>query len=303
MTKNPNAAYEIVTKQIVDMLEAGTVPWRKPWKSHGMPTSMSTKKPYRGINPFLLNMQAMLHGYTSPFWGTYDQIGSYLGQIRKGEKSTLIVFWKTGTRQVKDENTGEVEARRWAVLRYFRVFNIEQADWPEGVPARFQIEPLAEHNPIMEAQQVLDRYLLADNPPSFGHGGDRAYYSPSADAIRLPVMGTFETAEAYYSTAFHEATHSTGHKSRLNRDGIVENHFFGDPWYAKEELVAEMGAAMLSAVTGIEQHTLPNSAAYLQSWIKALKGDPKLVVSAAAQAQRAADLILGTEFPTDGEDN
>lgn len=296
MTKS--TAYDIVTEQIVQMLDEGTVPWRQPWRNIGLPTSMSTGKPYRGINPFLLNMAAMVNHWTNPHYGTYDQITARGGQVRKGERSNLVVFWKRSTTTVQDEHTGEDKEKAWAILRYFRVFNVEQADWLDGVPTKFEVT-LADHEPIEAASDILNAYVYSLGSPDFTEGGDVACYSPALDRITMPVIGLFDTAEAYYSAAFHEAGHSTGHKSRLNREGIIEGHRFGDESYAKEELIAEMTAAMLSAHAGIEQVTLPTSAAYLDHWSKALKSDSKIVVAAAGAAQRAADLILGTTFDTD----
>ena len=147
--------------------------------------------------------------------------------------------------------------------------------------------------PIEEAEQVATKY---QGQIEVIHGGSRAYYQPSNDWIRMPEKETFDDAEEYYSTLFHEFTHSTGHKTRLNRPGITEAHYFGDEIYSKEELIAEMGAAMLSGVVGIENKTIKNSASYIQSWLGKLKEDRKLVVHAAAAAQRAADFILGKPY-------
>lgn len=286
-------AYTLVTDKIVEMLEAGTVPWHKPWFGNGFPLSMSTGKPYRGINPFLLNMASMDGAYDSRWWGTFAQIRNLGGKVVKGEKSTLVVFWKTDRKTVTDDN-GDEKTKRWSMLRYFRVFNTSQAEWPNGLPAKFAPPPLAEHDPIGDAQRILDDYI--GRGPSLRFGGDAAYYSPADDRITMPVLGRFTTPEEFYSTAFHESTHSTGHRTRLEREGVQEHHYGGMPTYAKEELIAEMGAAMLSAQAGIEQVTIEQSAAYLASWLEILRGDPKMVVSAAGAAQKACDLILGTTF-------
>lgn len=301
-TTKPKAdVYQIVTDQVLAMLEAGTVPWRKPWASTaagGTPLSMSTRKPYRGINPFLLICSAAAQGFTSPWWGTYEQIAERGGQVRKGEESTMIVFWKRGTKTVTDEATGQDVSRPWAMLRYFRVFNADQA---EGLADKWRViaEPKADHDPIADAEALTADY--EGSLASIAFGGSRAFYSPAKDHVQVPALSDHSSPEEYYSTKFHELTHSTGHSSRLNREGIVEGHRFGDALYSKEELIAEMGAAMLAGIAGIEQVTLPNSAAYLASWIKVLKGDAKLLVSAAAAAQRAADLILDTAFEGDGD--
>jgi antirestriction protein ArdC len=296
-TKTPKAdAYQRVTEKVLTMLEEGTVPWRQPWASVGLPMSMSTRKPYRGINPFLLIATAMAEGYTSPWWGTYDQIAERGGQVRKGEKSTLIVFWKRAVKTVTDEATGKDVEKPWAMLRFFTVFNADQAD---GLHDKWRAKPAGEHDPIEAAEALAAEYI--GTLDSIAYGGDRAFYSPKRDHVQVPLLSSHNSPEEYYSTLFHELTHSTGHEARLNREGIVEGHRFGDELYSREELIAEMGAAMLCGVAGIEQVTLPNSAAYLAHWIGALKGDAKLLVSAAGAAQRASDLILGTSFEEDGE--
>lgn len=304
MTKTAKAdLYERVTNQIIDALEGGTVPWARPWDPRiGAPLSMSTRKPYRGINPFLLSIASQAGGYTSPFWGTYKKITELGGQVRKGERSTMVTFWKTGKREVTDAVTGDTSEKRWAVLRSYLVFNAEQAD---GLPDRFYEVPEGiAHDPIEAAQSILDGYIDRDGSPRLSHVvGQGAYYVPVIDQIVLPPLPAFLTAEGYYSTAFHEATHSTGHRTRLKREGVTEAHRFGDPVYSQEELVAEMGAAMLAGVAGIEQATIEQSAAYLASWIGVLKGDAKLAIAAAGQAQRACDLILGTTFDNDDKED
>jgi antirestriction protein ArdC len=174
------------------------------------------------------------------------------------------------------------------MLRYYRVFNLDQVTRikkPDigGLPA-FQ--------PIKEAEEISAKYQAQIEVI---HRGNRAFYRPSTDSVHMPERETFDNPESYYSTLFHEFTHSTGHESRLNRNGIVETHFFGDEIYSKEELVAEMGAAMLCGIVGIENKTIRNSASYIQSWLGKLRDDKKLVVYAAAAAQKAADFILGRQ--------
>jgi antirestriction protein ArdC len=172
------------------------------------------------------------------------------------------------------------------MLRYYRVFNLDQVSGIKK-PA---LENMPAFESIKEAEAIAAKY---QEEIEVTHGGSRAYYQPSSDSIRMPDRETFDGSAEYYSTLFHEFTHSTGHKSRLNRAGITETHFFGDEIYSKEELVAEMGAAMLCGVIGIENKTIKNSASYIQSWLAKLKDDKKLVIHAAAAAQKAADFILG----------
>ena len=285
-----NRVYEIVTERICELLENGTVPWHQPWNAElGLPRSLSTGKLYRGVNVWLLGSSM----YASPWWGTYKHITKHGGQVRKGERGTLVVFWTQTERTVTDRETGEEAERKGFLLRYYRVFNAEQCDGLE-VP-EIPGADVHQHEPIETAQVIVDGYINSHGSPRLVYGGQRACYSPSLDLLCMPQGDTFETAEAFYSTLFHEMTHSTGHPSRLDRKDLLEFHSFGDESYAKEELVAEMGASMLSGLSGIDQLTLPSSAAYLSHWVKVLKGDSRLVVTAAAQAQRAADCIVGVD--------
>lgn len=292
--------YELVTERVLAKLEEGTVPWSKPWSASagGVPVSLSSGKPYRGINVILLAIAAEDGGYRSNWWGTYKQVEKLGGNVRKGEKSTIVVFWKRLL--MEDEVDGKKVKKAIPLLRYFRVFNADQCEnLPEKYQAPAEVEgTFAEHK---DAEQLLKEYFARENAPRVSYGGDRAYYQDGVNKIQLPNREDFFTPEEYYSTAFHEVTHSTGSSLRLNRPGIAEaNHKFGDVVYAKEELCAEMGSAILQAVTGIEA-PFDNSAAYIANWLGALKNDNKLVVQAAAQAQKAVDHILGIEYGK-GED-
>jgi antirestriction protein ArdC len=275
--------YDIVTEKIVSMLEAGTIPWRRPWTvENRMPANLVSKKAYRGINTFLLGATAMARGYSSPWWVTFKQAADLGGHVRKGEKATIAVFWKMTEHQ--DSETGET--KEVPLLRYFNIFNLDQT---EGIAAPAETETGSTFTPIETAERIVSDM---PNRPEIRHGGDRAYYSPLLDYVQLPHPESFAQPENYYATAFHEITHSTGHKSRLDR-GLGERLApFGSPDYSREELIAEMGAAFLCACAGIEPATLDNSAAYLASWVEVLKGDSGIAVHAAAQAQRAADYIL-----------
>jgi antirestriction protein ArdC len=289
-------AYQLATDRIIQLLEEGTVPWRRPWRGvgDGEQRNLKSKNAYRGINQLLL----MCSGYGQPWWLTFKQAKEIGAEIPKGTKTTPVVFWKVIERAV-EPGTPKSRPRpdgTWVTgamfLRYYRVFNVEQLVMPEGsVP-----EPVAETEPAnMRALAVCKRYG-DDGGPAFSHGGDRAYYSPSRDAVRMPVVAAFNSEDAYWSTRFHELVHSTGHQSRLARDGIIGlDSTHGSEPYAMEELTAEMGAAMLAAVVGIDS-TVEASAAYIASWLRVFKDDPKFVVNAAARAQRAADMIRGTVF-------
>lgn len=285
-------AYAIVTEAILTALESGTVPWRKPWSAAGVfPLSMSTKKPYRGINVILLSLAGAQHA--SPWWGTYKKITEMGGAVRQGEKSTIVTFWKK--LRITEEVDGEKVKKDIFMLRYYRVFNADQADWTEGKKPVSPQRPANELTPYADAEAIMAGYR--NGPTVTRKPSDQAFYLPSADTITLPELSQYSTADEFYSTAFHELTHSTGHPSRLARPGILTFTHFGSELYSKEELVAEMGAAFLCATAGIDPaNTMPNSAAYLASWLRVLKGDRKMIVHAAAAAQRAADHIRGVSF-------
>lgn len=279
---------EIVTESIVKQLENGVAPWRKPW-STSIPRNLISKKPYRGLNVFLLATQ----GYGSPHWLTFNQAKQLGAHVRQGEKSTLVTFWKFSEYERENE-TGDVENKTSVLLRYYRVFNVEQCD---GLKALYGDDRKPAH-PIAECESIANQMPNAPQIEQHSH----AFYRPSVDIVGMPSRSCFESAEAYYSTLFHELTHSTGHKSRLNRfEENATDHQFGSESYSKEELVAEMGAAMLSGMAGISQATLSNSASYLQTWISRLKSDSRLIISAASHAQKAADYILG-KTQTEGSD-
>jgi antirestriction protein ArdC len=287
--------YELVTGRIIAALERGTIPWHKPWHARtGQPRSMSTGQPYRGVNVFLLALTAAEEGYTSPFWGTYRQISGHGGQVRRGEHSTLVVFFKLhditspGGHPGPGGQPGQTSIKTVPVLRYFRVFNAEQAD---ALAPKFYPEP-GSFTEITEPQAVLDGYLR--HGPQLEHvAGDRADYNWRTDTIRLPRPEQFRTPEGYYATAFHECGHSTGHQSRLARHGIVGFDHYGSDRYAKEELIAQMTSSILCAQTSIDTaDEFSNSAGYIASWLRALHDDKKLVVSSAVQAQRACDLVI-----------
>lgn len=296
-TRRPAAekfdAAEVITNKIIELLEQGVAPWRKEWDGpSGLPKSISSGKSYRGINPFLLWITAMEKNYQSPWWGTYKKIAELGGNVRKGEKGTTITFWKTYPSKTEVDEKGKPKVFR--VLRVYSVFNAEQAD---GLDPKYTAapDPQAEHEPIEAADAIIARYL--DNGgPTVTYGGDRAAYAPTLDALYLPERSSFTSAEAAATTTFHELTHSTGHTSRLNREDLNTFTHFGDAFYAREELVAELGAALLNGHAGISPTTIENSAAYLQGWIKSLKGDSSLILTAAGKAQRAVDHILGTVF-------
>jgi antirestriction protein ArdC len=232
---------------------------------------------------FLLATQ----GYGSRYWLTFNQANKLGGHVRKGEKSSIVTFWNIGEEKtVRDADGNEHQAKPF-LLRYYRVFNLEQT---EGIAEKLGLGKATPRVPSIEQCEAIVKGM--PNPPTFQQDS-RAWYRPSTDTVGMPSRNAFNSAEEYYSTLFHELTHSTGHTKRVGRDGIEKLKTFGSESYSKEELIAEMGAAMLCGVAGIERKTLSNSAAYLKSWIDVLKSDARMVVSAASQAQKAADYIQG----------
>lgn len=268
--------YEMVTNRIIELLEKGVVPWRRPWKNGGA-VSWKTQRAYRGINIFLLEPGE---------YATIKQINETGGKVKKGERGHIVVFWTWLEKEEKDK--GELE--KIPFLRYYRVFEINKQC--EGLSSK-RNDQIFEHDPIEEAERICAGYV---NAPDMRHGSGRACYRPADDVVSVPPLCDYAKAEEYYSTLFHELVHSTGHSSRLKRSGITELASFGDESYSKEELIAEIGAAMLCGVAGINNSTIENSAAYVGSWLRKLKEDKRLIVQAAAQAQKAADYILGATF-------
>lgn len=278
-----NQVYTIITDRIISLLERGIVPWQRPWIDGLSPANYSSRRPYRGINQWLLNAIAQDKGYTSVYWITYKDAAARGGNVRKGEHGTMAILWKLIEKE--DEDTGKTETVPW--LRYYTVFNIQQCD---GIPEPPAPEP-REFSPIEAAEQIAAGYK---NPPTINHSANgRAFYRRSDDSIHMPDREYFKSEAGYYATLFHEMIHSTGHESRLDR--LVETARFGNEDYSKEELTAELGAAMLSNVAGIDP-TLENSAAYIQSWLTVLKDDKTLIIGASARAQKAADYIQGITY-------
>jgi antirestriction protein ArdC len=275
---------EIITENVIKQLEQGVAPWRKPW-STSMPRNLITKKPYRGLNVFMLATQ----GYGSPYWVTLNQAKQLGAHVRQGEKSSPVMFWKIDElvrRKIDSDGEPADEKGKSFLLRYYRVFTIEQCHGLSSLHGDDQ-KPVS---PIAECESIADG--MPNRPRIEQHS--QAFYRPSADMVGMPSRNCFESPEAYYSTLFHELTHSTGHTSRLNRfETNATDRQFGSESYSKEELVAEMGAAMLAGTAGISHATLSNSASYLQTWITRLKSDSRLIISAASHAQQAVDHILG----------
>lgn len=269
--------YSMVTDQIIERLESGVIPWRKPWKNGGAAVNWKSQKAYRGINTLLLPPGE---------YATFNQIKESGGKVKKGEKSSIVVFWKW----LEKENE-EGEKEKIPFLKYYRVFEINSQ--VEGLESKRKEVEEYEHDPIENCEEIIKGYM---NSPSYSFKSGEAYYQPSMDHVNVPPMKDFPKLEEYYSTFFHEIIHSTGHKARLNRENVVNTAYFGSEDYSKEELVAEIGSSMLCGQAGISNETIDNSASYIQSWLRVLKDDKTLVVKAAGQSQKAVDYVLNIKW-------
>ncbi len=278
--------YEIVTEQILEIMAQGVIPWRKPWSARGSHRNLVSGKQYRGINVFLLSCSP----FSSPWWLTFKQAAEKGGKIRKGEKGRKVVFWKPLLINEENPATGKTEKKKIFMLRYYTIFNLEQVD---GIEA--PIEPETEKlESIAAAEKIV--FEMQNRPLINEAAGNKACYYLSRDEVQMPFFQDFDESEKYYSVLFHEIAHSTGHQNRVSRPEMQKGNRFGSDDYSKEELIAEMTAAFLCGESGILPATVENSVAYLQSWSAKFKEDSKMVVCAAAAAQRAADYILNRSF-------
>ena len=305
MKKNGNQkrvdVYQMVTDRVLAQLEQGIIPWQKPWKNiasgceDDLAISYSSRKPYSFLNQMLLGRNGE--------WLTFNQVKEMKGSIKKGAKAGMVVFYKRIAikETVTDENGNEKEKQSIIpMLKYYHVFHIEDC---EGIDTKIQPKPAEAEDevtvePVEAAENVINGYLsrekclkLHNDRPS-----SRAFYSPMFDEVTVPMMKQYDNKDEYYSTLFHELTHSTMTAERMNREEGMKSHRFGSQDYSREELVAELGAAMLCAATGIKNDAaFKNSVAYIQGWVKHLTDDKKSIVWAASRAEKAARFIYNGE--------
>lgn len=280
--------YSQVNDRILAAMEQGIIPWRRPWTGN-LSTNYDSGKQYRGVNILTLGIAEMVRSYSSSYWLTFRQAQKHGGYIKRGEKATYIVFSDKKVKEV-EKGDGTTEQKIYYFIKSFPVFNWDQT---EGVPKKETGPAL---DPDRDLIAVSDRILsLMPKPPAFRESGNSAYYMPKKDLVNLPPIDTFRTTEGYVATKFHEYAHSTGHKARLNRPGIMEVASFGGEEYSFEELVAELTSAYLCASNGID-NTLENSSAYIQNWLEVLKNDKTMLLKASGKATAAAEYILGTRL-------
>lgn len=275
--------YQLVTDQIIALLEHGIIPWQKPWKDAGIPMNLLSKRHYRGINLWLL----LSLNYEKNCFLTWEQLKSIGASVNQGEHGHIVIFWKT--LQNKNEEQVDEKQKTVPLLRYYKVFNIAQC---RDIPEHFI--PIAEQNthekePIQECEVIIK---AMPSCPVIQHKEQRAYYHPQLDLINMPKKKSFKNNESYYSTLFHELVHSTGSEKRLGRKTLKDMAPFGSESYALEELVAEMGSAYLCRFSGILPNEINNIVAYLDNWLKIFRNDKRFLITAAGQAQKAADFIL-----------
>lgn len=292
--------YLDVTNKIVSALNQGIIPWVKPWRiasAHNdapFPLNAITERPYSGINIPLLWAEARLRGFHQDRWLTFNQARKAGGHIRKGEQSTLAVLYKPMSKEAQDadgqvirDEQGNIKMVQFAILRTHCLFNIEQT---EGLAASPSVRDEPEDPPTFIDHAPAEQLLTASGARIEHRYGDDAFYQPMRDLIQLPTKAQFEDVGSYYATALHELTHWSGHPSRLNREGITGGHAFGSAAYAFEELVAEMGAAFLCALTGIQGELRHED--YLSSWLKILNEDKRAIFRASGQAREASEYLL-----------
>lgn len=282
------SVYDRITNRIIESLEAGALPWRKPWRGNGncrfTRPLRACGTPYNGINVIVLWWESEEKGYNSPYWFTFNQARELGAMVRKGEKSTRVVYASTFSKEVESES-GEKSEAKIPFLKEYCVFNAQQID---GLPEKYLVKTEPAEPINTDSRDDAADAFIRNTGADIRHGGNSAYYTSGADFIKLPDYEQFETCADYVSTAAHELTHWTGAKSRLDREFGKR---FGDAAYAFEELIAELGAAYICADLGMPQSNHCNHVSYLAHWLEVLKNDKRAIFTAASQASRAAEYL------------
>ena len=267
-------AYEIITNRIIEQLEKGVIPWQKPWKGGLTSSNFVSKYEYHGINRLMTNMM----GFTTPYWVTFHQVNSLGGRIKKTEHGTPIIYF-----DIKEKEVNGIKDK-YILVKYSTVFNLEQTTLEIPV-----VEPVTkEFTPIENAELIVTNYI---NGPKIEFKDTQTYYMPSTDTVNMLKRENYLSPEHYYYCLYHELSHSTGHHSRLNREGISSDSLHSKHSYSYEELIAELSSSFLLNAIGldfIQQHS-----SYISGWLSVLKNDSKFVIKAASEAEKAANYILG----------
>jgi antirestriction protein ArdC len=295
-----NKVLDPIIDAVIDSLKNGKAPWAKPWAGGApLPYNVITKKPYRGLNILILGMTR----FADPRWGTYKQWAERGCQVKRGEKATAVTFWKF--LEVNKAGTGAVgiltgQTDTIPICKTYAIFNAEQCDGVPPLPVTVDPDrpPVS---PDETAEGIANAYLTRENIP-LGFKADGAWYSPLEDRLNVPPIANFIGTGEYYNTLFHEIAHSTGHGTRLKREGVTDPVKFGSHKYAGEELIAEMTASILTATAGLAQPAVTaNTIAYLASWAGRISADRGILLKSASGAQKACDFIMGTNPTADAE--
>lgn len=274
--------YDQITSALIAAIEEGSGTFEMPWHALSSPMNAANRKLYRGVNILMLWAAARKYNYSAQEWATYRQWNELGAQVRKGERSTIVVFWKffdSESEEEQQEETEDTPARPRCFARAYHVFNAAQVD---GYKAKLE-KQLPESERIAQAEAFFQSL-----PATIQYGGDRAYYSPAGDYIQMPHFTQFKTPEGYVSTMCHELSHWSGAKSRLNRDLTGR---FGDASYAMEEMIAQISSSFLCADLQIRSQPSHDDAAYVSNWLRVLRGDRRAIFTAASRAQEAANYL------------
>lgn len=275
--------FAIVTERLIAQIEAGTCPWRKPWKGGSCPQNLLTGRAYSGFNRLATS------GFERPYFATFKQLSSEGLMLRKGARSVPIVWW------MRHEKEKDGKKDSWLSPRFYKVFNVDDLEASSRLDDLMAKRRTENDNlPRPDADSVVRK-----TGANISYGNGAAYYIPSKDRIEMPALGQFDAPNSFYGTLFHELGHWTGHETRLKREGITTPHAFGSENYSKEELVAELTSAFVCESLGINGN-LESSAAYLDNWLRKLKEEPKMLLTSATAAQKAANLILGDAAKQEG---
>ncbi|MBL7815395.1 MAG: DUF1738 domain-containing protein [Saprospiraceae bacterium] len=296
--------YEVITNRIMEQLEKGVIPWRKTWNSYGLAKNYVTGKPYRGINMLMMNF---FSPHSIPYYLTYKQATELGGHVKKGAKSEQVIYFNVVFKDANDQtiskdvaNSLHAAGQKVKVMKFLKYYNVFNVSDTEGIDFTFEEVKLQPNEKIERCEQVINNY---PRPPKYVFEDLKsAYYNPFLDFINMPPIEYHNDSEAYYATFFHELIHATGHSKRLGREEVINPNKFGSVPYSEEELVAELGASFLCGITGIDRDPIiENAAAYIKGWLSKLSNDKQFVFKAAAEAQKAVDFIVGSQFDDDSE--